>query len=100
MISGRVSLFSFNVFAFCLLSITTSASIARRRIELLGTPNQFRIVGEAFVVSEIPICRIFEPSRMAIQKDELRAATVQIGMNIVPLSDPGYASIIKQPDGN
>ena len=63
-------------------------------------PNQLRIVGEAFVVFEIPIRRIFEPGGVTVEKRELCAVTVQIGMDVVPLRDSGDASVVKQPDRN
>jgi hypothetical protein len=59
-------------------------------------PDQGRIVGDAFVVPGIPILGVFEPGGVAIKENKLRAAIVQIGVDIRPCSNGGLMSGIKQ----
>ncbi len=59
-------------------------------------PDQGRIIGDAFVVLEIPILRVFEPGGVAIEKNKLRAAIVQIGMDVRRRTNGRLMSGIKQ----
>ena len=64
----------------------------------LREPNQFRIIGKAFVGFEIPILCIVEPLDVAIEENKLCAMVMQIGMDIVPFCDRTNASVVKKPN--
>src|SRR5437899_2847478 len=64
----------------------------------LRNPNQRGIVGPPFVDREIPVFRTLESGRVTIQQSEVRALAVQVGVNIVLLSDARQAAVVKQPD--
>jgi hypothetical protein len=48
------------------------------------TPDQGRIVGNAFMGFEIPILGVIEPGGVPINENKLRAAIVQIGVDVRP----------------
>ena len=56
-----------------------------------GYPEQARIIRSAGVFGEVPIFLVPKPRSMAVEKGELSAAIVQVGVNIVLLSDGGEA---------
>ena len=61
-------------------------------------PDPVRVVGDAFLVFKIPIFGVLEPRDVGIQKNELRAVIVQVGVNIVLLSNGSNAAVVKKPD--
>src|SRR6266404_5726761 len=63
-----------------------------------GYPEQARIIGSAGVFGEVPIFLVLKPRSMAVEKGELRAAVVQVGVYIVLLGDSGEFAIVEEPD--
>ena len=64
-------------------------------INELWAPDQLRIVSDAFIMFGIPIRRSFKPSRMAVEKDKLRAEFVQIVVNERPASQRRFFFAVK-----
>ena len=58
----------------------TCASLLRVR-----NPDHVRIVGAALVGGEIPVFSVAEAGGVAVEKSELGASAVQIGVNVVLL---------------
>ena len=58
-------------------------------------PNDLRIVRPAFVRLEIPISRITKPHDMAVQKEKLGAALMQVRMDVILLSNGRSLPVIK-----
>ena len=65
-------------------------------INSLRNPDQVRVVGDAIAGGEIPILGVPKPRGMAIQKDKLRAAIVQIGVDGRPFPNGGLIFRIKK----
>ena len=63
----------------------------------LRNPDDVRIIQPAFVSFEIPIFCIFEARGVAVQKADVRAVIVEIGMDVVLLGYSGLLAIVEQP---
>ena len=60
-----------------------------RAVKESRTPDQVRIVRASLVSCEIPILRAAEPHDVAVQKNELRAMVVQVGVAEILFADGG-----------
>src|ERR1035441_4931200 len=67
--------------------------------EELGNPDQVGIVGDPFVGDEVPVFRVAEALRVAIEESEVGALAADRKMVVVLLGDGGELAIVKQPDG-
>jgi len=56
------------------------------------------MVGSSLALLEIPVGEVVEASGVAVEKEELSALLVQIGVDIVVLTDCGEPSVIEEPD--
>ena len=65
---------------------------------ILRNPNQLCIICSPALGREIPVIDIPEPPGVAIEKSKLCAAIVQVGVDVVLLSDARKASVVKQPN--
>jgi len=54
-----------------------------------GEPDQFRVVGDSLAGGEIPILRVPKAGDMAVEKNKLRAAAVQVRVNKICFTDGG-----------
>jgi hypothetical protein len=62
---------------------------------ILGNPNQTGIIGASCMLGKVPVLDIPEPCGMSIEKSELCAAVVEIGMHVVLLGHGGEFAIIE-----
>ena len=61
-------------------------------------PNQTGIICPAAVMGEIPVITAVETSGVAVEKSELCAVVVQIGVDVVLLRDRGELAVVEEPN--
>src|SRR5450759_1371891 len=74
------------------------AGLRGERGGILRRPSQARLIGASLVERKIPINLVRKPRHVSVQEPKLRAALVQVGMDVVLLGDGGKLAIVEQPD--
>src|SRR5258705_10584005 len=81
-----------------LVTRASSPRLLRFFRHALRNPNQLCIICSPALGREIPVIDIPEPPGVAIEKSKLCAVIVQVGVDVVLLSDARKASVVKQPN--
>ena len=68
---------------------------AVRGKRLLRIPNQIWVIEPPFIRVEVPIFCVLESLRMAIEKTDIGAMVVKIGVHVVLLGDCGQLAVVK-----
>src|SRR5438309_6970794 len=65
---------------------------------MLWDPNQGGIIGSTLSPGKIPVLEIPKAPGMTVQESKVRAAIVNVGMDVVLLRNAGNAAVVEQPD--
>src|SRR6266853_3070549 len=64
----------------------------------LGKPDQPRIIRQPLVGCKIPVLSVSKPDGVSVEKSELRALAVQVGVDVVLLGHRRQFAVVEQPN--